>query len=70
MRELIALAMAITLRRDGSMNAHTGAAIRAGAGKEKVVDALGIAIVVGAGAAMVHAARTIDASGTGATVAS
>ncbi len=60
-RELIALAVAVTLRCDGCINAHTDAAIKAGASKEEVVDALGVAVMVNAGAAMVYSARTIDA---------
>jgi AhpD family alkylhydroperoxidase len=60
-RELIALGVAITLRCDGCINAHTDAAIKAGATKEGVVDALSVAIMVNAGAAMVYSARTVDA---------
>jgi len=60
-RELIALGVAITLRCDGCINAHTDAAIQAGATKEEIIDALGVAIMVNAGAAMVYSARTIDA---------
>lgn len=60
-RELIALAVAVSLRCDGCINAHTEAAIKAGASKEEIVDALGVAIMVNAGAAMVYSARTIDA---------
>ena len=60
-RELIALAVAVTLRCDGCINAHTDAALKAGATKEEVVDALGVAIMVNAGAAMVYSARTVDA---------
>jgi AhpD family alkylhydroperoxidase len=63
-RELIALGVAVTLRYDGCINAHTDAAIKAGATKEEVVDALGVAIMVNAGAAMVYSARTIDAFDT------
>jgi AhpD family alkylhydroperoxidase len=60
-RELIAVAVAVTLRCDGCINAHTDAAIKAGATKEEIIDALGVAIMVNAGAAMVYSARTIDA---------
>ena len=60
-RELIALAVAVTLRCDGCINAHTDAAVKAGVTKEEIVDALGVAIMVNAGAAMVYSARTIDA---------
>lgn len=63
-RELIALAVAMTLRCDGCINAHTDAAIKAGASKEEMVDALGVAIMVNAGATMVYSARTIDAFDT------
>lgn len=60
-RELIALAVSVTLRCDGCINAHTEAAIKAGATKEDIVDALGVAIMVNAGATMVYSARTVDA---------
>jgi AhpD family alkylhydroperoxidase len=60
-RELIALGVAVTLRCDGCINAHTDAAIKAGVTKEEIVDALGVAIMVNAGATMVYSARTIDA---------
>ncbi len=63
-RELIALAVAVSLRCDGCINAHSEAAVKAGASKEEVVDALGVAIMVNAGAAMVYSARTIDAFDT------
>jgi AhpD family alkylhydroperoxidase len=61
LRELIALGVAVSLRCDGCINAHTEAAIKAGASKEEIVDALGVAIMVNAGAALVYSARTIDA---------
>ena len=60
-RELIALAVSLTLRCDGCINAHTDADIKAGASKEDIVDAFGVAMMVNAGAAMVYSARTIDA---------
>lgn len=66
-RELIALAVAVTLRCDGCINAHTDAAIKAGAVKEEIVDALGVAIMVNTGATMVYSARTIDAYDTKTT---
>ncbi len=60
-RELIALGVAVTLRCDGCINAHVEAAIKAGATKDDIVDALGVATMVNAGAALVYSARTIDA---------
>ena len=63
-RELIGIAVAVTLRCDGCINAHTEGAVKAGASKEEVTDALGVAIMVNAGAAMVYSARAIDAFDT------
>jgi AhpD family alkylhydroperoxidase len=60
-RELIALAVAVTLRCDGCIAVHTEAAIKHGATKEELAEALGVAITVNAGAALVYSARTFDA---------
>lgn len=60
-RELIALAVAVTTRCDGCIAVHTKAARRAGASKEELVEALGVAIALNAGAALVYSARTMDA---------
>ena len=60
-RELIALAVSVTLRCDGCINAHTDAAVKAGASKDEIAEALSVAIMVNAGAALVYSARTIDA---------
>ena len=40
---------------------HTDAAAKQGATKEELVEALGVAIMVNAGAALVYSSRTIDA---------
>ena len=58
-RELIALAVAITLRCDGCIAVHTAAAKKLGATKEEI--ALGVGIAVNAGAALVYSTRTLDA---------
>ena len=63
-RELIALAVSVTLRCDGCINAHTEAAVKAGASKDEIAEALSVAIMVNAGAALVYSARTIDAYDT------
>jgi AhpD family alkylhydroperoxidase len=63
-RELIALAVSVTLRCDGCINAHTDAAIKAGATKEEITEALSVAIMVNAGAALVYSGRTLDAFDT------
>ena len=60
-RELIALAVAVTLRCDGCITVHTEAAIRRGASKEEIAEALGVAMTVNAGAALVYSTRVMDA---------
>jgi len=60
-RELIALAVAVSLRCDGCITTHTDAAKKAGAGKGEIAEALGVAIAVNAGAALVYSARVMDA---------
>jgi len=65
-RELIALAVAITLRCDGCIAVHTAAAKKLGATKEEIAEALGVGISVNAGAALVYSTRTLDAFDTAA----
>ena len=60
-RELIALAVAVTARCDGCITVHAEAAIRHGASKEEIAEALGVAVAVNAGAALVYSARVMDA---------
>jgi AhpD family alkylhydroperoxidase len=61
MRELIALAVAVTSRCDGCIAVHSEAAIRAGASEDEIAEALGVAIAVNAGAALVYSTRVMDA---------
>ena len=60
-RELIALAVAVTRECDGCITVHTDAAIKQGATKEEIVEALSVAIAVNAGAALVFSTRVLDA---------
>ena len=53
-RELIALAVAITLRCDGCNTVHTAAARERGATKEEIAEALGVAVSINAGAAVLY----------------
>jgi AhpD family alkylhydroperoxidase len=55
--ELIALAVAVATRCHGRIAVHMAAAIRAGATREEVAEALGIAAAENAGAALVCATR-------------
>ena len=60
-RELIALAVAITLRCDGCITVHTAAARERGATKDEIAEVLGVAVSVNAGAAVVYSTRALDA---------
>jgi AhpD family alkylhydroperoxidase len=60
-RELIAIAIAVTTRCDGCIGVHTDRAINAGATREEVAEALGVAIALNAGAAVAYSARVLDA---------
>ncbi len=60
-RELIALAVAVTRQCDGCITIHTDAAVKKGATREEIVEALGVAIAVNAGAALVFSSRVLDA---------
>jgi AhpD family alkylhydroperoxidase len=62
-RELIALAVAVTRQCDGCITVHTDAAVKQGATRDEVMEALGVAIAVNAGAALVYSARVMDAYG-------
>jgi AhpD family alkylhydroperoxidase len=60
-RELIALAVSVTSRCDGCITVHTGEALKHGASREEIAEALGVAVALNAGAAMVYSARVMDA---------
>ena len=65
-RELIALAVAVSLRCDGCIAVHSAAAHKLGASKEEIAEALGVSVSVNAGAAIVYSTRTLDAYDTAA----
>ncbi len=60
-KELIALAIAITVRCDGCIAFHARAALDAGAERDEVVDAIGVAVQMGGGPSMVYAAEALSA---------
>lgn len=60
-RQLISLAVAVTTRCDGCIVFHTDAAIKAGATKEEISEALGVAVAMNAGAALIYSSRVLDA---------
>ena len=60
-RELIAVAVSITLRCDGCITVHTDNARKLGATQEEVAEALDVALSVNAAAALVYSTRALDA---------
>lgn len=65
-RQLISLAVAVTTRCDGCISVHSLKAKQAGATKEQVAEALGVAVAMNAGAALVYSVRALDAVEKGA----
>ena len=61
-RQLISLAVAVTTHCDGCIVVHTEAALKAGATKEEIGEALGVAVAMNAGAALVYSTRVLDAA--------
>lgn len=59
--ELVALAVAVTTRCDGCIAVHARKAVERGASTEEIVEVLGVAIALNAGAAMVYSAHVLDA---------
>ena len=60
-RELISLALAVTTRCDGCITGARRRALKHGASREEIAEALGVAVAMNAGAALVYSARVMDA---------
>ncbi len=60
-KELIALAIGVALRCDDCIGFHVKAALQNGASREEVMEALGMAIYMGAGPAVMYASHAIEA---------
>ncbi|MGX9143217.1 carboxymuconolactone decarboxylase family protein [Mesorhizobium sp. 128a] len=60
-RELIALAVAVTTRCDGCIAVHSAEALRHGANDDEIAEALGVAVNLNAGAALVYSTHVLDA---------
>jgi AhpD family alkylhydroperoxidase len=60
-RQLISVAVAVTTRCDGCITIHTDAALKAGASREEISEALGVAMAMNAGAALIYSLRALDA---------
>ena len=60
-KQLIALAIGITVRCDGCIAYHVHDAIRAGATRQEIMEAIGVAILMGGGPARVYACEAMEA---------
>ncbi|GLS45451.1 carboxymuconolactone decarboxylase family protein [Methylobacterium brachythecii] len=60
-RQLVALAVAVTTRCDGCISIHSNEALKAGATREQLAEALGVAVAMNAGAALVYSTRALEA---------
>jgi len=60
-KELIALAISIASHCDGCIAFHTHDAVRAGATREEVEEAIGVAVLMGGGSAAVYGSDALDA---------
>ncbi|MFH2035420.1 MAG: carboxymuconolactone decarboxylase family protein [Candidatus Zixiibacteriota bacterium] len=60
-KELIALAIAITVRCDGCVALHVHDALDAGASKEEILEAVGVAILMGGGPSLVYGVEALEA---------
>lgn len=60
-KELIALAIAVSARCDGCIAFHTNDSLKAGASRNEIVDALGVAVMMGGGPAVIYATHVLDA---------
>ena len=60
-KELIALAIAVSARCDGCVAFHTHDVLEAGATPEEITEALGVAVLMGGGPAVMYATHVLDA---------
>jgi len=60
-KELIALGIAVAIRCDDCIAFHVKAALQQGATREEVLEALGMAIYMGAGPSVMYATHALDA---------
>ncbi|MGI9331673.1 MAG: carboxymuconolactone decarboxylase family protein [Gammaproteobacteria bacterium] len=60
-KELIALAISVASRCDDCIAHHTSDALKAGATREEIADALGVAILMSGGTGVVYATHAIQA---------
>ncbi|HXW72416.1 MAG TPA: carboxymuconolactone decarboxylase family protein [Methylocella sp.] len=60
-KELIALAISVATRCDPCIAFHAQSAVRQGASRDEVMEAMGMAIYMGAGPSVMYAAKAVEA---------
>jgi AhpD family alkylhydroperoxidase len=60
-KELIALGISVAIRCDDCIAFHAKAALKQGANREEILEALGMAVYMGAGPAVMYATHALDA---------
>ena len=60
-KELLALAIGISSRCDGCIGFHAKALVRLGATREEVMETLAVAVYMGGGPSLMHAAEAVQA---------
>ncbi|MDK2976470.1 MAG: hypothetical protein PWP06_945 [Candidatus Marinimicrobia bacterium] len=60
-KELMALAIGISVRCDGCISYHVHNALESGASREEIVETIGVAILMGGGPAVVYGAQALKA---------
>ena len=60
-KELINLAIAVVVRCGGCISIHVHDAMEAGATREEMMEALGVAVLMGGGPAMMYAVEAVQA---------
>jgi AhpD family alkylhydroperoxidase len=61
MKELIALAIAISVRCDGCIATHVHTALRAGASRKEIAETVGVAVLMGGGPSAVYGTKVLKA---------
>lgn len=60
-KELIALGIAVAVRCDGCIAFHVHDALEAGASREEIMEAVGVAVLMGGGPALMYGAEALAA---------
>lgn len=60
-KELMCLAISVVVRCDDCIAYHINDALKAGASREEMADALGVAVLMGGGPSMIYASHAIEA---------